>query len=168
VNKLTNFFPVLVSNFLNLTVSIIIFIGGCSNLTGNAPGQPKTSVMKKLSLLLAILPLVLLSFVAQAQSKTGADFFAGKWSALIAGTPYGDLKRIYVLEKKDNGLSGTVLDSTGKEVAKCSKVEVKDNELTLYYTAMGNDVSVVLSKKDEDHVAGSAMGMFDVKGERIK
>ena len=114
------------------------------------------------------LSLLLLSFIANAQSKTGADFFAGKWNALVSGTPYGDLKRIYVLEKKDNGLSGTVLDSTGKEVAKCSKVEVKDNEVTLYYTAMGNDVSVVLTKKDEDHISGSAMGMFDVKAERIK
>jgi len=124
--------------------------------------------MKKLISLLALLIFLLLSFVTNAQSKTGADFFAGKWSALIAGTPYGDLKRVYVLEKKDNGLSGTVLDSTGKEVAKCSKVDVKDNEVTLYYTAMGNDVTVVLTKKDEDQVTGSAMGMFDVKGERIK
>jgi hypothetical protein len=130
--------------------------------------QPKTNVMKKLISLLAALAFLLLSFVTNAQSKAGADFFAGKWSALIAGTPYGDLKRVYVLEKKDNGLSGTVLDSTGKEVAKCSKVDVKDNEVTLYYTAMGNDVSVVLTKKDENHITGSAMGMFDVKGERIK
>jgi hypothetical protein len=124
--------------------------------------------MKKLISLSAGLFLLLLSLITEAQSKTGADFFAGKWNALVSGTPYGDLKRIYVLEKKDNGLAGTVLDSTGKEVAKCSKVEVKDNEVTLYYTSMGNDVSVVLTKKDEDHVTGSALGMFDVKGERIK
>jgi hypothetical protein len=124
--------------------------------------------MKKLISLPVGLFFLLLSFATHAQSKTGADFFAGKWSALISGTPYGDLKRIYVLEKKDNGLSGTVLDSTGKEVAKCSKVELKDNEITLYYTSMGNDVSVVLTRKDDDHVTGSAMGMFDVKGERIK
>ena len=124
--------------------------------------------MKKLFSLLAGLFFLLLSFATHAQSKTGADFFTGKWSALISGTPYGDLKRIYVLEKKDNGLSGTVLDSTGKEVAKCSRVELKDNEVTLYYTSLGNDVSVVLTKKDEDHLTGSAMGMFDVKGERIK
>jgi hypothetical protein len=124
--------------------------------------------MKKLISLSTGLFLLLLSFATHAQSKTGSDFFAGKWRILISGTPYGDLKRIYVLEKKDNGLSGTVLDSTGKEVAKCSRVELKDNEVTLYYTALGNDVSVVLTKKDEDHVTGSAMGMFDVKGERIK
>jgi hypothetical protein len=124
--------------------------------------------MKMLSYFAVGLLSLVLSFNGHAQSKTGADFFAGKWNMLIAGTPYGDLKRVYVLEKKDNGLAGIVLDSTGKEISKCSKVEVKDTEVTLYYTAMGNDVSVVLTKKDEDHVTGSAMGMFDAKGERIK
>jgi hypothetical protein len=124
--------------------------------------------MKSLTIVTTGLLSLVLSFNARAQSKTGADFFAGKWKVLITGTPYGDLKRVYVLEKRDNGLAGTVLDSTGKEIAKCSKVEVKDNEVTLYYTALGNDVSVVLTKKDEDHVTGSAMGMFDAKGERIK
>ena len=124
--------------------------------------------MKKLSSLFAGSFFLLLSVGIHAQSKTGSDFFAGKWNVLITGTPYGDLKRVYVLEKKDNGLAGTVLDSTGKEISKCSKVEVKDNEVTLYYTALGNDVSVVLTKKDEDHVTGRALGMFDAKGERIK
>jgi hypothetical protein len=71
--------------------------------------------MKRLTILTGLLSLVL-SFKVQAQSKTGADFFAGKWKVLITGTPYGDLKRVYVLDKKDNGLTGTVLDSTGKEI----------------------------------------------------
>jgi hypothetical protein len=128
----------------------------------------KPFVMKKLASPWAGLVFLLFPFVAHAQSKTGAEFFAGKWAAVVSGTPIGDLKRIYVLEKADNGLSGTVLDSTGREVTKCSKVDVKDNEVTLYYTAMGNDVSVVLTKKDEDHVTGSAMGRFDVNAERIK
>jgi hypothetical protein len=124
--------------------------------------------MKKLIVLTTGLLSLLLSLNAHAQSKTGADFFAGKWNVLITGTPYGDLKRVYILDKKDNGLAGTVLDSTGKEISKCSKVEVKDNDVTLYYTALGNDVSIVLTKKDDDHVTGKAMGMFDAKGERIK
>ena len=124
--------------------------------------------MKKLSSFLAGSFFLLLSGGIHAQSKTGADFFAGKWNMLITGTPYGDLKRVYVLEKKDNGFAGIVLDSTGKEISKCSKIEVKDTEVTLYYTAMGNDVSMVLTKKDDDHVTGSAMGMFNAKGERIK
>jgi hypothetical protein len=124
--------------------------------------------MKKINSI-AIGFLFLLSAVsANAQSKAGADFFAGKWKVLVTGTPYGDLKRIYVLEKSDNTLTGIVQDSTGKEITKCSKVEVKDNEVTLYYQAMGNDVSITLIKKDDDHVTGSVLGQFDAKGERIK
>jgi len=94
--------------------------------------------MKKLTVLATGLLFLILSFNANAQTKTGADYFAGKWNVLITGTPYGDLKRIYILEKKDNGLAGTVLDgATGNELSKCSKVDVKDSEVTLYYTALG-------------------------------
>ena len=124
--------------------------------------------MKKLNSIVAGLFFLLLAISANAQTKTGADFFAGKWKVLITGTPYGDLKRIYVLEKNENTLTGTVQDSTGKEITKCSKVEVKDYEVTLYYQAMGNDVSITLIRKDDDHVTGSVLGMFDAKGERIK
>ena len=124
--------------------------------------------MKKINSIAIGSFLMLLAVGANAQSKTGADFFAGKWKVLVTGTPYGDLKRIYVLEKNDNTLSGIVQDSTGKEITKCSKVEVKDNEVTLYYQAMGNDISITLIKKDDDHVAGSVLGTFEAKGERIK
>lgn len=124
--------------------------------------------MKKPGSFITALFFLFLAFNVNAQSKSGADFFAGKWKVLVIGTPYGDLKRIYVLEKKDNTLTGIVQDSTGKEITKCSKVEVKDNEVTLYYQAMGNDVSITLIKQDDDHVTGSVLGMFDAKGERIK
>lgn len=124
--------------------------------------------MKRFTSVAACLIFILLTSNARAQSKTGADFFAGKWKVEIPGTPYGDLKRIYVLEKTENILTGIVQDSTGKEITKCSRVEVKDNEVTLYYQAMGNDVSITLVKKDDDHVTGNVMGMFEAKGERIK
>jgi hypothetical protein len=127
------------------------------------------SRMKKLSCFVVGLLFLAFSFNAHAQSKTGADFFAGKWNVMITGTPYGDLKRLYILERKDNGLAGIVMDgATGKEVSKCSKVDVKDNEVTLYYTSMGNDVNIVLTKKDDDHVTGKALGTYDASGERVK
>jgi hypothetical protein len=124
--------------------------------------------MKKINAIVIGSLLLLFAVSTNAQSKTGADFFAGKWKVLVTGTPYGDLKRIYVLEKSDNTLTGIVQDSTGKEITRCSKVEVKDNEVTLYYQAMGNDVNITLIKKDDDHVTGSVLGQFDAKGERIK
>jgi hypothetical protein len=124
--------------------------------------------MKKLNSILIGSFFLLLAVSANAQTKTGAEFFAGKWKVLVTGTPYGDLKRIYVLEKNGNTLTGIVQDSTGKEITKCSKVEVKDNEVTLYYQAMGNDVNITLIRKDDDHVTGSVLGTYDAKGERIK
>jgi hypothetical protein len=124
--------------------------------------------MKKICSFATGISLLLLALNVNGQSKTGADYFAGKWNVLILGTPYGDLKRIYVLEKKESSLNGIVQDSTGKEVAKCSKVEVQDNQVTLYYQAMGNDVSVTLVRKDDDHVSGSVLNMFEANGERIK
>lgn len=124
--------------------------------------------MKKINSLTAGLFFLFLSFSANAQSKTGAEYFAGKWNVEITGTPYGDLKRIYVLEKSDNTLTGIVQDSTGKEITKCSKVELKETEVTLYYQAMGNDVSITLIKKDDDNVTGNVMGMFEAKGKRMK
>lgn len=124
--------------------------------------------MKKINSFIAGLFFLFLSFGADAQSKTGAEYFAGKWNVEITGTPYGDLKRIYVLEKSGNTLTGIVQDSTGKEITKYSKVELKDTEVTLYYQAMGNDVSITLIKKDDDNVTGNVMGMFEAKGKRIK
>lgn len=124
--------------------------------------------MKKINSIAIGSLLLFLAVSTNAQTKTGADFFAGKWKVVVTGTPYGDLKRIYVLEKSGNELTGIVQDSTGKEITKCSKVEVKDTEVTLYYQAMGNDVSITLMKKDDDHVTGSVLGQFDAKGERIK
>jgi len=124
--------------------------------------------MKKLLSLTIGSFLLFVSFTSHAQTKTGADFFAGKWKVSIPGTPYGDLVRIYVLEKKGNELTGIVQDSTGTEITKCSKVEVKDNEVTLYYSALGNDISITLIKKDDDHVTGNVMNTFTATGERIK
>lgn len=128
--------------------------------------------MKTLSALVAGLFFLLITLGVQAQTKAGADYFTGKWNVLVTGTPYGDLKRIYLLEKSGNTLTGSIQDTTGKQLNKCSKVEVKDNEVILYYhlyyEPIGNFVSVRLTKKDDDHVTGSMLGQFDVKGERMK
>ena len=124
--------------------------------------------MKKLSFLLAGLFFLLFSLNVNAQSKTGTDFFAGKWSVLVKGLPDGDRKMFFALEKKEAGLTGSLQDSTGKEIAKITSIELKDQTATLNFTVNEYDVSLELTKKDEDHVTGSLMGMFDAEGERVK
>lgn len=124
--------------------------------------------MKKSSSLVSLLFVLLLVNFATAQSKTGGDYFVGRWKVSIPGTPIGDLKRIYVIDKMNNGFSGIVQDSTGKEITKCSKVEAKENEITLFYSVSGIDAYIKLTRKDEDHVSGLVMDNYPAEGERLK
>jgi hypothetical protein len=124
--------------------------------------------MKKASLLFAGLFFLLLSFKTQAQSNTGADYFVGKWSLLVKGTPNGDARMFFVLDKQDSTMAGTVQDSTGTEISKIDKVELTGDKAVVYFNAQGYDVNVEMIKKDDDHVTGSLMGMFDAEGERVK
>ena len=124
--------------------------------------------MKKFNVFIAAAFFLFLSMGAKAQSKTGADYFSGTWSVLIKGTPGGDAKMVFVLDKKDSTMSGIVKDSTNTGIAKITNAELKENQLTVYFTTSGYDVNLVMDKKDEDHITGSLMGMFDAEGDRVK
>lgn len=123
--------------------------------------------MKKVkSILIGLFSLL---FILGTKAQTaGADYFAGKWSVLVKGLPNGDTKMFFVLEKKDTTMAGVVQDSTGTEIAKIDKVELNGNTATAYFSAQGYDVNLAMTKKDDDHITGSLMGMFDAEGERVK
>ena len=87
---------------------------------------------------------------------------------LIKGTPNGDARMYVMLEKQDTTLSGTIQDSTGQLNTKIDKVEVSGDKATIYFNAQGYDVNLEMDKKDDDHITGSMMGMFDAEGERVK
>ena len=123
--------------------------------------------MKKLKSILIASVLITFAFSAKAQTSTAA-YFAGKWNVLLKGTPDGDHKMIFVIDNTNDSLSGVVQDTTGAEISKISSIEQKENEITVYFTAQGYDVNVVLDKKDDDHATGSLMGMFDVDADRNK
>jgi hypothetical protein len=113
--------------------------------------------------------LFILLFAGGVKAQTAnADYFAGKWSVLVKGLPNGDAKMFFVLEKKDTSMTGAVQDSTGTQISKIDKVELNGNTATVYFSAQGYDVNMAMTKKDDDHVTGSLMGMFDAEGERVK
>jgi len=123
--------------------------------------------MKKLILFFAGIFFLLLSFGANAQAKTGADYFVGKWNVVVAGTPNGDAKMLVKLEQKDGRLTGNLSNPGQSEPVKFSNVEVKENSVTVYFTSSGYDVYLTLEKKDDNKVEGSMMDMFDAKGDRV-
>lgn len=112
--------------------------------------------------------ILFLSMGAKAQSQKTVDYFTGKWDMLVRGLPDGDTKMFILLDKKDSTLTGVIQDSVGTEISKFSKVELKENGVTVYFTAQGYDVYMTMDKKDEEHVTGSMMGMFDAEGIRVK
>ena len=124
--------------------------------------------MKRISLFLLTIFFALLSAGTHAQTKDSTNYFIGKWNMLLKGLPSGDTKMFVNLEKKDTAYTGIILDSTKTEVAKISKVEKKGYTVTLYFTAQGYDVTLYMEKKDEDHITGNMLNMFDALGERIK
>ena len=124
--------------------------------------------MKKFVLIFTGVFFLLISTGAHGQSKIGADYFAGKWSVLVKGVPNGDTKIFVVLGKKDSTVTGVIQDSTGLEISKIDNVELKDSTLAVFFKTQGYDVSLVMNKKDDDHVTGSLMAMFEAEGVRVK
>jgi hypothetical protein len=124
--------------------------------------------MKKFSVFISVAVLFFLSLGTYAQTKSSADYFTGKWSVLVKGTPQGDARMFVILEKKDTTMTGDIKDSSGNEMTKITKIELKVNEVTVYFTAQGYDVYLVMDKTDDDHAKGSMMGMFDADCDRVK
>jgi hypothetical protein len=123
--------------------------------------------MKKLSVFFAALFLLMFSVNVHAQTPP-ADYFVGKWDVLVEGTPQGDGKMVVNLERKEGKLAGTIISKEGAAPTKIDRVEEKEKSVTVYFTSGGYNVYVFLEKKDDDHVTGSVMDMFDAKGNRIK
>jgi len=122
--------------------------------------------MRKLSLIFTAIIGLFLSLNVKAQ--TIPDYYPGKWNILIMGTPNGDSKMTFILERKDGKLTGSVLDSLGKEMTKITSIDEKDKTITAAFTVQSYDVTLTLDPVDDDHVKGSLMGMFDAKGVRVK
>jgi len=123
--------------------------------------------MKKITLLLALFLGLLLTQTTKAQAVK--DYYPGKWVITIYGTPQGDAKLTFLLERKDSKLSGVIQDSLGTKVlSPITQFDEKEKTLTMGFNLMNYDLTLTLDPVDDDHVKGSMMGMFDAKGIRIK
>jgi hypothetical protein len=122
--------------------------------------------MNNLKLILVGVFCLFAVLTLKAQDKP-VDYFAGKWNVTVVGTPNGDAKMLVTLERVDGKLTGTLLNSGQGEPTKFSRVEEKENSVTLYFTSSGYDVYLQLEKKDENIVKGSMMDMFDASGTRV-
>jgi len=120
--------------------------------------------MKNLKFVFACLFLIMLGLGSFAENAT--DYFVGKWNVQVSGTPNGDSKMVVSLAQKDGKLEGSV-DMGQGDAIKFTQIETTDASVKLFFNAGGYDVFLFLEKKDDTHVAGTMLDMFDAKGERI-
>jgi len=124
--------------------------------------------MKNSVLLLTGILVVFLSFTTHAQTKSGFDFYKGKWNASFDG-PQGTVKIVIGFEQVDGKPVVTINDTAGKELYKVVKTEIKENKATIIFIgSQGSEVDLVMNKKDDDHTNCNIMGMYSAVAERKK
>jgi len=125
--------------------------------------------MRRISSMLMI--LCLLGAVCTSIAQTApADFFAGKWEITVFGTPNGDAKLVADLARTDGKLTGQITNATDPSAEKIAITSVDEaaDKITIGFSAQGYDVTVDLSKVDDDNLKGSMMSMFDATAKRMK
>lgn len=120
--------------------------------------------MKKFKVILTVFFSLFAIWGLKAQTK---DYYAGKWDFVIYKTPYGDVKRTFVLERKDGKLIGVVQDSTGQDLTKITNVTEKEKTAAIDFTSQGYDVTLTIDPVDNDHAKGNLAG-FEAIGVRRK
>lgn len=122
--------------------------------------------MKTLKSVLTL--VVLMAAMSMAKAQVNQNFFVGNWEVLVKGTPQGDVKLPMSFELQEDKLVGKVTNPETKEVATMTSVELKGEELFAAFSAGGYDLTMVISKKDEERFVGKLMDMLEVEGLRLK
>ncbi len=123
--------------------------------------------MNKLRILALGFFLVFAFNTAQAKSDS-TTFYAGKWDVLIKGTPNGDVVLPFTVTSTDGVWAASFTDPESKEEKKVTSIEVVGNDLNTAFSVAGYDVTMTLTKKDDDHANGKLMDMFDCEATRKK
>ena len=124
--------------------------------------------MKSNNLILAGILFMLSLTCALAGTITSPEYFEGKWSVLIKGTPQGDATIPVRFETEDGKTTGYFLEEGATKEKKMSSAIIKGDMINTAFNINGYDVTLTLKKVDADNTRGDLMGMFDAEGVRVK
>jgi cytochrome c len=105
---------------------------------------------------------------APKSTSENTDFFAGKWTAKMIGTPGGDVPIDFIFERSNGKLSGKMVSEKMGSQALDKVEEIDGEKIKVFFQANGMSINIEMSKEDSDNFKGRLMGMFDVKGTRVK
>ena len=95
------------------------------------------------------------------------EYFEGKWSLSIKGTPEGDAILPVRFETKEGTTMGYLTEEGATTETKMSSVKITGDILNAAFFVSGYDVTMAIKKVDDNHANGDLMGMFDVLGTRV-
>ena len=106
--------------------------------------------------------------IKEAAAAGSASYFEGKWDALVKETPNGDATVPVRFEKKDGNWKGYFTEPGSTTEKDMASVKLDGENLVFEFSIAGYDVSVTLTKKDDNTATGRLMSMFDVIATRKK
>ena len=126
--------------------------------------------MKKVSIILNVRRTLWAFFFTIALNgfSQTPNYFEGKWTVLIKGTPNGDASVPMRFETKEGKTLGYFVDPDTTKETPMTSADIKGDEIVAAFTIAGYDVSMLITKKDDDHASGKLMDMFDVEATRVK
>ena len=95
-------------------------------------------------------------------------YYMGKWNATATGTPLGDVTIPVKFEWKEGKINGTFIDKESKEEKAMSNVKLDGADLKMSFSTMGYDITITITKKDENTATGKLMDTYDVVAIRAK
>lgn len=128
--------------------------------------------MKNLILITAIATIGMVGFTntsqAQNLNKIPASFYHGQWDFEVKETPGGKISGTLNISNKENKLSSYFISDNNGDTIRVDKINLADTSITLFFTAMNQDVELTLNPKDKKHMDGTVLGMYPILVEKKK
>jgi hypothetical protein len=124
--------------------------------------------MRKLQFMAVIVLMTIFTGKSFAQTASPAQFFLGKWTITIMGTPDGDVTLNTEFAMKGDTLVGYSAKTDKQDRLDFRNIVAKEKSIFFEFSAQGYDLSLELIKKDDDNLEGKLMDMFDTKAKRKK
>ena len=121
--------------------------------------------MKNVKVLLTVM-LLLSSVTLFAATNQTEAFFVGKWEIKVITDSGEEFKSAMNITRVDGKLSGTISMPDGNVIT-TRKIDEKQDAITVYIDGNGQDITLNISKVDDNSFKGDIMERIDFPGKRI-
>ncbi|HOU02293.1 MAG: hypothetical protein GT600_10485 [Bacteroidales bacterium] len=119
--------------------------------------------MKQVIILFSVMIMMMITLLPcklSAQTNSAIeDFFVGKWDIVVQGLTNYDINLSVDIKKIEGEIKGEIsMPSFGVTGVELQGITIADSTLAVNTGAIGFDMPLILTKKDEKTLTGSLMG----------